>query len=100
MAPLPAYVIAEIDVHDPDTYAEYVALVQATVDPFEGRYLVRSENCENLEGDWLPKRLIVLEFPTAEHARGWYESADYVKAAAIRQRSSTGSLILAHSPEP
>ena len=38
---MPAYVIADIDVHDPDTYKEYTALVQATLDPFGGRFLVR-----------------------------------------------------------
>jgi uncharacterized protein (DUF1330 family) len=96
---MPAYVIADIDVHDPDTYAEYVALVQATLDPFEGRFVVRGGNCESLDGDWLPKRLVVIQFPTAEHARGWYGSPAYVTARAIRQRASTGSLILAHGAE-
>jgi uncharacterized protein (DUF1330 family) len=96
---MPAYVIADIEVHDPETYKEYAALVQAALEPFEGRFLVRGGNCESLEGDWQPQRLVVIEFPTAEHARSWHSSPDYVKAMAIRQRASTGSLILAHSPD-
>jgi uncharacterized protein (DUF1330 family) len=93
---MPAYVIADIDVHDPDTYMEYVALVRATLDPFEGTFLIRDADPHTLEGDWRPKRIVVIEFPTAEHARGWYESPGYVKIMPIRDRSSTGSLILAH----
>jgi uncharacterized protein (DUF1330 family) len=93
---MPAYVIADIDVHDPDAYTEYAALVQAALDPFEGRFLVRGGACEALEGGWQPKRLVVLQFPSADHARGWYTSPDYVKAMAIRRRASTGIITLAH----
>ena len=96
---MPAYVIADIDVHNPDTYQEYAALVQATLDPFGGRFLVRGGPSETLEGDWQPRRVVVLQFPSADHARGWYKSPDYVKALAIRRGSATGSLILAHGVE-
>jgi uncharacterized protein (DUF1330 family) len=96
---MPAYVIADIDVHDPDTYQEYAALVQATLDPFGGRFLVRGGPSETLEGDWQPRRVVVLQFPSADHARGWYESPEYVKAMAVRRDSSTGSLILAQGVE-
>ena len=96
---MPAYVIADIDVHDPDAYKEYAVLVQGTLDPFEGRYLVRGGPSETLEGDWHPPRVVVIQFPSADHARGWHESPDYVKAMAIRQRASTGTLILAHGVE-
>ena len=96
---MPAYVIADIEVHDPETYKEYAALVQAALDPFEGRFLVLGGPSEALEGDWHPQRIVVLEFPTVEQARGWYESPDYVKAMEIRHRASTGSIILAHGVE-
>jgi uncharacterized protein (DUF1330 family) len=97
---MPAYVIADNDVHDPDAYKEYAALVGPTLEPFEGRYLVRGGACEALEGDWQPARFIVLQFPSADHARAWYTSPDYVKAMAIRHGASTGRLILAHGVEP
>ncbi len=54
---------------------------------------------ETLEGDWHPRRIVVLQFPSADHARGWYESPDYVKLMEIRRRASTGSLILAEGAE-
>jgi uncharacterized protein (DUF1330 family) len=93
---MPAYVIADIDVHDPDAYKEYAAQVQATLEPFEGRYLVRGGASEALEGAWEPRRLVVIQFPSAEHARGWYTSQDYGTVIGIRHRSATGSIILAH----
>ncbi|HLI36300.1 MAG TPA: DUF1330 domain-containing protein [Streptosporangiaceae bacterium] len=92
---MPAYVIADIDVHDPETYREYAALVPGTLEPFGGRFLVRGGGHETLEGGWQPGRLVVLEFPSAEHARRWYASGAYAAARAIRQRASKGSIILA-----
>jgi uncharacterized protein (DUF1330 family) len=89
-----AYVIADIDVHDPETYREYTALVPGTLEPFGGRFLVRGGEHESLEGDWLPRRLVVLEFPSASHARRWYESDAYVKAMDIRRRATTGNVVL------
>jgi uncharacterized protein (DUF1330 family) len=91
---MPAYVIADINVQDAATYRDYVALVPGTLEPFGGRFLVRGGAHETLEGDWTPNRLIIVEFPSADHARRWHESDAYVAAMAIRQRSSTGSLVL------
>lgn len=91
---MPAYVIADIDVHDQEQYRKYGALVPATLEPFEGHFLVRGGEYEQLEGDWQPRRLVVLEFPSADHARRWYASPDYVAAMAIRHRASTGSIVL------
>jgi len=91
---MPAYVIADIDVHDPEAYGEYRGLVPGTLQPFGGRFLVRGGDYEPLEGDWRPRRLVVLEFPSAEHARRWYTSADYAAAMAIRHRASAGSIVL------
>jgi uncharacterized protein (DUF1330 family) len=89
-----AYVIADIDVHDREAYQEYVALVPGTLEPYQGRFLVRGGQHETLEGAWQPHRVIVTEFPSTDHARRWYESPEYQAALAIRQRVSTGSLIL------
>jgi len=89
-----AYVIADIDVTDPEAYRGYMALVPGTVEPFGGRFVIRGGNHETLEGPWRPHRLVMIEFPSAGHARRWYESGAYVAAMAIRHRSSAGSLVL------
>jgi uncharacterized protein (DUF1330 family) len=91
---MPAYVIADIDVHDPETYRQYTALVPGTLEPFGGRFIVRGGDHQSLEGDWRPRRLVVLEFPTAGHARRWYNSEDYVAAIGIRRRAAGGSVVL------
>jgi uncharacterized protein (DUF1330 family) len=89
-----AYVIADIDIHDQDAYREYSALVPDTLRPYGGRFLVRGGAFETLEGDWRPRRVVVLEFPSAGHARRWYGSQEYAEPLAIRHRASTGKLVL------
>jgi uncharacterized protein (DUF1330 family) len=91
---MPGYVIADIDVHDPEHYPEYTSRVPATLEPFGGRFIVRGGTTETLEGSWSPKRLVVLEFPSVEQARAWYESEIYREPKALRQRYSTGTLLL------
>jgi uncharacterized protein (DUF1330 family) len=89
-----AYMIADIDVHDPETYREYMTLVPATIEPFKGRFVIRGGEHETLEGEWRPRRFVMIEFPSASDARGWYQSEAYVAAMAIRRRASTASLVL------
>jgi len=93
---MPGYVIADVDVQDQETYEEYKQLVPASLEPYDGRFLVRGGEVERLEGEWEPHRVVVLEFPSLEHARGWYESEQYAAAKALRQRASVGSLLLVH----
>ena len=59
---MPAYIIVEIDIVDPVGYEEYKKLAKATVDKYGGKYIVRGGETEVLEGDWKPKRIVVLEF--------------------------------------
>jgi uncharacterized protein (DUF1330 family) len=89
-----AYVIADIDVHDMEAYREYAALVPGTLEPYGGRYRVRGGSHETLEGAWQPHRLIVIEFPSADHARRWHASEEYAAVMGMRHRSSTGNLVL------
>jgi uncharacterized protein (DUF1330 family) len=89
-----AYVIAEVEITDPAGYEEYRRRVSATIAQYGGRYLVRGGASETLEGDWQPRRLVVLEFSSMAQARAWYDSAEYREARAIRHRCSRGDAIL------
>ena len=89
-----AYVVANIDVKDTTRYAEYIKLTPATVAPFGGRFIARGGRSENLEGATPANRLVILEFPSYEQAKSWYDSDGYRVAMAIRQSASNGSLIL------
>lgn len=87
------YIIAEIEVTDPEAFERYREMVPATIAEFGGRYVVRGGAVESLEGDWSPKRLVVLEFESLEQARAWWASETYRAARDLRQRSSIGRLI-------
>jgi uncharacterized protein (DUF1330 family) len=89
-----AYVIANIDVQDPTRYADYIKLTPGTIAPFGGRFIARGGRSERLEGDSPVNRLVVLEFPSYEQAKAWYDSDGYRVAMAIRRSASHGSLLL------
>jgi len=89
-----AYVIADVDVTDPASYAEYRTLVPKSLEPYGGRFLVRGGAHEVLEGEWKPKRLVVLEFPTRAAAERWYASEEYRHAKAIRLRAARTNVVL------
>ena len=91
----PAYLIGDIEVTDPDTYARYAAGVPGTVAAYGGRYLIRGVSGEVFEGDWTPKRLVLLEFESMERAKAWYNSPEYADLKKLRQSASKGNLIFA-----
>jgi uncharacterized protein (DUF1330 family) len=89
-----AYVLAEVEVTNPEGYKEYTAHVPATIARYGGRFLVRGGASEALEGDWPRIRRVILEFPDMETAKRWWNSPEYEKAKAMRLANSKGRLIL------
>ena len=81
---MPAYVIIETDIHDPEQYERYKAASPAAVAGGGGRFLARGGELAVLEGDWDPARIVVLEFPDLETAKRWYESPGYQEAKQLR----------------
>ena len=90
---MPGYVIADVTVTDPETYADYRALTPGSIAAFDGRFLVRGGEHEVIAGGWRPGRLVLLEFDSPARATAWYDSPTYVEARAIRQRASTGHMV-------
>lgn len=90
-----AYIVVQVDVKDPVRYEDYKKLVQPTLDAFGGRFIVRGGRTETLEGDWAPKRFVILEFPDVERAKAWWASDAYAPAKALRQATSSTQLIVA-----
>jgi uncharacterized protein (DUF1330 family) len=90
---MPAYVIADIEVTDPAGYEAYRRRVPTTIEQYGGRYLTRGGTVEPVEGDWRPRRLVILEFPSLAQARRWYDSDEYREPRAIRLRCSRGSIV-------
>jgi len=89
-----AYVIVDIDIHDEPGLAEYRRLVPATVEKYGGRFAVRGGKFETREGNWQPKRIVLLEFPSMDAARRWYDSPEYKLLLAMRLKASKSNLVI------
>jgi uncharacterized protein (DUF1330 family) len=97
---MPAYLIANVHVTNPDGYRAYTEQVGATIAAHGGRFLARGGSVEVLEGDWEPQRLVILEFPTFEAAHTWYHSAEYQTLKAVRTQHSQGQIVLTEGLDP
>ena len=88
-----AYVIAEIDVHDPASYDNYGGGVPASLAKYGGRFLVRGGAIESKEGGWQPSRLVVIEFSSMDKAREWYNSPEHQAILPIRQKAANSKVV-------
>jgi len=88
-----AYVIVEVEVRDPQRYEAYKRMAEQSIAAYGGRYIARGGACETLEGDWRPKRIVVLEFESLERARVWWASPEYAEGKALRQATATSRMI-------
>lgn len=93
------YMILEIEVTDPETYASYVAQAPATVAQYGGRYLVRGGAVTPVDGQWRPERMVVLEFPSMADYERWVTSPEYAAIAPLRERSTNGRVIVVEGYE-
>ncbi|WP_028924164.1 DUF1330 domain-containing protein [Pseudonocardia acaciae] len=84
-----AYVIAGVRVTgSAEEMAVYRERVEATLEPYGGRYLVRTSDVEQLDGRWPADSVVVVEFPDLQSARAWNNSAEYAPLAALRESNS------------
>ena len=93
------YIVAEVDVQNPEGYAEYAPLANDSVVRHGGRFLVRGGKTEVLEGEW-SDRIVVIEFDDLDAARAWYYSDDYQAVAPLRHRNSQGRMIAVDGVAP
>lgn len=89
-----AYIIVEIEITDPAGFEEYRKQVPATIEQYGGKYIVRGGACETLEGDWRPKRIVVLQFESMERAKAWLNSPEYLEPRKLRHRTAKARMIL------
>lgn len=90
-----AYVILDIEITNPERFAQYAREAPAVLERYGGRYLTRGGFTEVLEGAWQPHRLVVVEFASIEKAKAWWDSPDYAGPKALRQSASISSTVLA-----
>ena len=87
-----AYIVAQIDMTDPERYQAYRARVPAAIAKFGGRFIVRAPAVTVLEGEHDGRRLIVIEFPSMAQLEAFYRSPEYQPLIAIRTGASTGDV--------
>jgi uncharacterized protein (DUF1330 family) len=95
-----AYLINDMEVTDPVAFEQYRQLSPATVALYGGRFLARGGATQTLDGQWSPKRLVILEFSSAERAKAWFDSPEYATARALRERSARSNIIVTEGVVP
>jgi uncharacterized protein (DUF1330 family) len=90
---MPAYVVVNVEVNEPQAYSEYTQQVPATLEKHGGRFIVRGGQPQVKEGSPLP-RVVVIEFPNVEQANAWYHSPEYQAILPIRQRNARTSFLV------
>ncbi len=87
--PAPTYALAYLrDVDLGPAIFDYLRRIDETLVPHGGRFLVHGGQIEEMEGDWAGGDVVVIEFPDATSARGWYTSAAYQAILPLRTEHS------------
>lgn len=89
-----AYIIARVRVTDADQYGQYKLLTPAAIENHDGKFIVRGGDHEVLEGAADDRRIVVLEFPTTDAARAFYDSPEYVHARAVRDGAAEMEMVV------
>lgn len=89
-----AYIIIDIEVTDPVGYEDYKRLASPTLAIYGGKYIAHGGNTEVLEGEWIPNRLVILEFENSERAKAWLNSPEYAEARALRHKYAKSNMVV------
>jgi uncharacterized protein (DUF1330 family) len=84
-----AYAILDVEIRDMERYREYMRQVKPVIEAAGGRYLVRGGAHKVVEGNWFPRRLVILEFPGMDALLDFYMSDEYQALKTLRYQSST-----------
>ena len=90
---MPAYVIARINVTDPDDYMIYANQTVACAEKAGGKFLVKGGGQTKLEGN-SPDRHVIIQFDSREAALDWYASEDYQRILPIALSSSERDIVV------
>jgi uncharacterized protein (DUF1330 family) len=91
---MPAYIIAQINVTDPEKYQQYAKLAGPAGAKYGGRFLVRGGAKTELEGSIPYQRIVINEFPSVEAAKRFYHSPEYQEARSKRIGAADFNMII------
>ena len=90
-----AYLVVDTDLIDPDLYEHYKVQAKPLVEKFGGEYLARGGALQVKENQlWAPKRLVLISFPTVEHAEKFYDSTEYQAILPISKDSAKRTMVI------
>lgn len=90
---MPAYLIVETDIHDPESYERYKQASPGAVEAGGGRFIARGGELAVLEGDWHPKRVVLLEFESLDAIKRFYVSPAYQAAKQLREGAANLKMV-------
>ncbi len=88
------YVVVETELQETEVFLGFVNKVLGAIDAHGGRFLVRTSDVEPVEGDWSPKRLVVMEFDSVDAAKG-FVNATYADPEEVARRTWTSRVLIA-----
>ncbi|MDP2041654.1 MAG: DUF1330 domain-containing protein [Algoriphagus sp.] len=89
-----AFVLVEVNIQDPELYEEYKKLTPSSVEAYQGKFVIRGNPIQVMEGEWNFDRLVLLEFPSKAIALEWYNSKEYQIAKKIREKASSANFFI------
>ena len=95
MAEKPAYIVVDVDIHNPEIYEDYKKQVVPIVTAFGGEYIARGGALDVIQDElWRPTRMVLLKFPSVAQAKGFLDSHEYAPVKQMRLDNSTGTLVI------
>ena len=83
-----AFVVGQMTVKQPEKWAQYRSQVLATLLPFGGELVFRGEQVQSFSGVNPHPDIVVIRFPSLNHAQGWHASAAYQSLIPLRQEAA------------
>lgn len=97
---MPAYAIFDVEIHDMSRYQRFMAEVKPALEAVGARYLARGGAHRVHEGDWTPRRIVLLEFPSIAAFDAFYNGPVYQGLKQIRDECSSARLVSVEGLEP
>ena len=88
-----AYIVARVKVTDPEQYKRYTARTPDCIASFGGRFIARGGEPVTLEGPDFNDRMVIIEFPSLERAKEFYNSPEYTEIKAFRANAAVGEFV-------
>jgi len=90
---MPAYVIFDVEIRDPARYQDFMNQVKPALEAIGARYLARGGAHKVYEGDWSPRRIVILEFPSTAVWEAFYNGEVYQGLKHVRDECSSARLV-------